>query len=74
MATRPMEPCSVCGELTEWRCADCAIGRIHESHPVAKEWKQVAVCANPACRDAHEQAERANHASTRPTRQEGAEP
>lgn len=48
-------PCSICGTLTEWRCADCAIGRqLHHSHPSIPDRATVAICESPTCRDAHE--------------------
>ncbi len=38
-------PCSVCGVLTEWCCADCRIDT----------GKSVHVCSRPECRDKHEE-------------------
>lgn len=47
-------PCVSCGKPTEWRCADCAIGRFQATHPDVRVRESVAVCESPACRDAHE--------------------
>lgn len=55
------KPCVVCGNPTEWRCADCGIANIHKSHPTKNERADVAVCESPACRDAHEKSEQEAH-------------
>ena len=49
-----MKPCIICGKLTEWRCADCAINHIHSNHPIMKEKLDTAICERPECRDEHE--------------------
>ena len=38
------KPCTVCGAVTEWACADCAISR----------QTKTAICEKPECRDEHE--------------------
>lgn len=55
------EPCIICGVLTEWRCADCAITNIHKEHPNISKRKSVAVCHKPECRNKHEEQEREAH-------------
>lgn len=51
-------PCVSCGELTEWRCADCGIGsHLHPDHPQISVRRTVAVCHKTSCRDQHERAE-----------------
>lgn len=50
--------CTICGVMTEWRCADCMIGKLHPDHPTTTVRKEVAVCGRPECRDEHERRER----------------
>lgn len=48
---RQLLPCGICGELTEYRCADCLM----------ETGQSTPVCPKTKCRDKHEEAEASIH-------------